>query len=225
MGHRKAFVCSVEGCKKPHEARGYCPSHYRRFKLYGDPLGKAQRVYDLECSAEDCGRPRRAGAWCTLHYQRVAKYGDPSAVRYHTTVDRNSNCAVDGCVRVVCCSQGLCEAHYKRWRTYGDTDSGINAGRVIDKTGYVRLSGLKGHPFAAGAALPHEHRFVMATLLDRPLLSSESVHHRNGDRTDNRPENLELWSRSQPSGQRVEDKVRWAREILAFYGEMFPTEE
>jgi len=34
---------------------------------------------------------------------------------------------------------------------------------------------------------------------------------------DNRESNLELWSSSQPKGQRVEDKVAWAREILALY--------
>jgi hypothetical protein len=46
----------------------------------------------------------------------------------------------------------------------------------------------------------------------------KTVHHRNGVRHDNRPENLELRVSTHPKGQAAEDVVAWAREILDTYG-------
>ncbi len=57
----------------------------------------------------------------------------------------------------------------------------------------------------------------MEEKIGRFLLAEESVHHLSGVKDDNRPENLELWVRPQPSGIRVSDAVAWAREILARY--------
>ena len=63
----------------------------------------------------------------------------------------------------------------------------------------------------------------MAESLGRELLPTERVHHKNGNRSDNRLENLEIWVTDHPSGARVEDLVAWAREFLPRYG--FSVEE
>jgi hypothetical protein len=63
-----------------------------------------------------------------------------------------------------------------------------------------------------------EHRVVMEEILGRPLERYEEVHHRNAIRSDNRPENLELWVKSQPAGARATDLLKYARWVLETYG-------
>jgi hypothetical protein len=90
-------------------------------------------------------------------------------------------------------------------------------GRTKNDKGYV-LVATPGHPKARQhCSYVPEHVLVMESQLGRYLLPGENVHHKNGIRDDNRPENLELWVSSQPSGQRVSDLVEWAKIILARY--------
>lgn len=121
--------------------------------------------------------------------------------------------------------RGFCDVHFRQLKRHGRMlpvgemrSVGYNrAERILSADGYAHLWA-PDDPGAAADGYVLEHRKVMADQLGRPLLPGENVHHKNGVRDDNRPENLELWITHQPAGQRPEDLVAWAKEILRRYG-------
>ena len=123
-------------------------------------------------------------------------------------------CTLDDCNKPYR-AKGYCQMHYRRYNLYGDPVVKVNTGTKQDINGYVQIRTVVGN--ANKGKYTYEHRIVMSEHIGRSLLPSESVHHKNGNRADNRIKNLELWSKAQPAGQRVEDKVAYAIEILKQY--------
>ena len=117
----------------------------------------------------------------------------------------------------------MCPAHQRRAYLYGDPRPDVplrpiyTHTRVKIEQGYVRIK-VPGHPRGGRHGWTLEHIVVMEGILRRELFPGESVHHKNGVRDDNRPDNLELWVVSQPAGQRPEDLVAWARVVMERYG-------
>lgn len=163
------------------------------------------------CKVDDCTRRALCRGYCDAHYARLRRHGDVRAdVPLRKSSRKPDICSIDGCGRST--SGGArtwCRGHYWRFRNYGDplVDQAIirrgQGTRYICDNGYVRVS------IPPDQTIRLEHRLVMEQVLGRPLEPFENVHHINGIRHDNRPENLELWTKPQPAGQRPIDLVMW----------------
>lgn len=158
-----------------------------------------------------------------MHYQRVRKYG-PGGL-HQTQKPRDRVCQIEGCENKHN-SNGYCLLHYHRVRRHGapgvaERSRTPRPDRTVSpRDGYVRVR-IPNHPRADKSGMVLEHIVAMEQALGRPVdwTKGENVHHINGRKDDNRPENLELWVTSQPKGQRPADLVEWARDILSRYGE------
>lgn len=213
-------TCSVEDCTRPPLAQGLCNAHYQRFRRLGDPGPTSIRPKNPrrgECEVMDCQSLVKANGLCSFHYTRQ-RTGIPfDAYRRGA---RAESCSVDGCDGNVL-ARGYCQMHYDRVRANGDPGpahriKGENGSKWIEPHGYVRMR--------ANGKLTFEHRYVMEQILGRSLSRDEHVHHINGQRADNRPENLELWVTSHPAGQRPDQLVAWAHEIIERYGALVESE-
>lgn len=89
-------------------------------------------------------------------------------------------------------------------------------GWFVDKAGYIILNGGPKGKIKYKYRQP-EHRAVMEKVLGRKLEPHETVHHKNGIRTDNRPENLELWAGRHGRGQRVADLERSEMDVARYW--------
>lgn len=188
--------CKIGDCSGVPYARNLCMGHYRRLQRTGKP--ERQPKVRRDCAVSDCSRDAVTTGWCKLHYERKRLHGDPE--HWRRPVARHWTCAACG----VPCTRGSqqCLDCFNTPRESPDFPT-------TDKHGY-KVGYWQGKQV-------REHRWVMEQHFGRELRPEEQVHHRNGDRSDNAFENLELWSTSHPRGQRVIDKVEYAAQLFVIY--------
>lgn len=193
------FICKE--CRKPFIMRLSYLTAYRK-KFERDPL-----YCSMKCS--DAGRRK-----------------DTEAKNKFTCV----NCGKEGTRRRndsgrVYLAQKVCSKQCKNeWvsKIYREKHGLPKITKQKARHGYIklRIPAMNGNPAQKDIL---EHRYVMEQQLNRKLYIEETVHHINGDRQDNRIENLELFSSRHGPGQRVVDKVDFAIEMLTLYPEFART--
>jgi HNH endonuclease len=187
VGHIQAGdkICIADDCNNKQRARSLCGKHYQQWR--------AEKNGSKQCSRKPCTLLAVLDGLCRPHYDVRRKKEDRDRRR----------CSVEDCENPYD-TLGFCNMHYQRNRKTGDPGSAQPL-RKPRGAGHLHKSGYRS-VWRDGIRVP-EHRVVMEAHLGRSLEPWENVHHKNGMRADNRIENLELWVKVQPAGQRLEDVI------------------
>ena len=112
--------CQIDGCTRPHKARGLCQTHYAQ-RLRGSdfsPIRSRVREKLPECTEEDCSEPVKSKGLCKMHYQRFLRHGH---TMYRNRKKPAKQCVISGCESVLY-AKDLCHAHYikqRKWQAAG----------------------------------------------------------------------------------------------------------
>ena len=166
---------------------------------------------------------------CKAHWRKAIAAGTlPGATQCSAKRKGGGSCTRSATMDGMCAYHKSREGKAPSERSHAPTS---HDRRQINGGGYVLLW-RPNHPGSLVTGYITEHRLLVCEALGRKLLPTEQVHHRSGNKADNTigpcflltkcdcqtRHNLELWTKSQPSGQRVADKLAWAHEIIALYG-------
>lgn len=175
--------------------------------LIGFPSGSRRcPACFVDCECKDCGRLFKA------KNQRFLRCSKCAYKRYKEKTPEKFDKAIGNYYKKVAAKRRLS----KNLPIDHVFFNGPRSDGYLNKKGY-RLLLVKGEEERKYRRV-YEHVLVIESHLKRKLVKGETVHHKNGIRDDNRIENLELWSKAQPAGQRVEDRISFYIEFLNRYG-------
>lgn len=197
FGVATCAVCGVEFSKKNLKDQGqeYCSLRcwYKVSRLVLQP--QTCKVCNLRF------QPRRSGQiTCSYQCSNIGKKADRPFVRCivcDTELPKYRKRTQKYC-------SNKCKYQNRQWSGFthaklGEVRNGPGGYRVV-RVGREYVGAMK-HGWIL------QHRYVMEQVLGRTLEAHERIHHKNGDRADNRPENLELWKvkKKDPAGVRAAD--------------------
>jgi hypothetical protein len=208
--------CKAQSCENSTKGGsfGFCRQHYMQCRngvidRDGKQLRELRRVSSYgpgaTCTVVGCFNRPKAGGLCHGHWQRQQKGQDVSTVLALPRGQAPSMvvCCVPGC-DARASSHGMCHRHAQK-RSRGLIDEAGSSlrdplpggkkhvdGPVRAPGGYLLVVGPAGYQGRTKDGRVLEHRLVVEQQIGRLLYEWEIVHHINGVRTDNRPENLQV---------------------------------
>jgi GH35 family endo-1,4-beta-xylanase len=161
------------------------------------------------CTWPGCDQKHASKGFCAMHYQRQKRGSDMNQPEKTAKIFRF--CEFPRCNRPYK-AHGLCGFHRQRQLKGMNMEQpprGTFLNWKHDHAGYLVAS--------QNNKAVRQHRLFWEMHNGRKLEKFENIHHINGIRDDNRIENLELWTKPQPIGQRPEDLVAW---VIDHYREL-----
>lgn len=147
------------------------------------------RIKHFGCSVEGCEREHKAFGVCDKHYAKLKTHGDPLGGEPERNYNHGDICEVQGCEQTYQ-KMGMCGMHYQRMQNYGNPGPAerfrSKPGEGLSADGYIIVT--------RNGRIMREHRWVMEQMIGRRLTREEEVHHKDRDRTNNSPHNLQLFS-------------------------------
>lgn len=92
-------LCSIEVCNKKVFAKGWCTTHYQRWRFHGNPEYNHRLQYEGVCKVESCEAKKAQKDYCMAHYMRWYRHGDPLEGRVSPSKKRKGDnfCGADTC--------------------------------------------------------------------------------------------------------------------------------
>lgn len=230
--------CLLGSCNRIAVAKGYCGLHAKRVWAHGDPnvrktraMGSGSITKDGYVTVRRVGHPNsNSQGRILLHRLMMSDFLErplfPDENVHHKDGDRTNNvlCNLELWVvthpsgtRALDRAKDLLDRYSLEVEKLGRIGSHLDVclplGGYQVSDGYWAVK-VPRHPNSRKDGYILAHRYVMSVVLGRPLSEDERVHHLDGNKLNNRPDNLELWRLSQPPGQRPIDAISWAHSVL-----------